>query len=162
MKVQWSHQARDKLSTSVRQRIMEPRKREAQREPFAIAFGKNMKMLILQMFLMIYDEKPTRSKFDGCLILVFLLHVLMISYILRDYKIYWKTSKCWFYIVFLMIFLFQLEGLIELSGLISILYSYSLGLFFSIIVSWVIPRFWKFFKLTSWDNFWIKGLTTAD
>ena len=52
-------------------------------------------------------------------------------------------------VFFLMIFLFQFEGLVELSGLISILYSYSLGLFFSIFVSWVIPRFWKLFNLAN-------------
>ncbi len=50
-------------------------------------------------------------------------------------------------VFFIMIFLFQLEELVELTGLISILYSYSLGLFFSIFVSWVIPRFWKLFNL---------------
>ena len=52
-------------------------------------------------------------------------------------------------VFFTMIFLFQLEGLVELSGLISILYSYSLGLFFSIFVSWAIPRFWKLFNLAN-------------
>jgi glycerophosphoryl diester phosphodiesterase len=52
-------------------------------------------------------------------------------------------------VFFTMIFLFQLEGLVELSGLISILFSYSLGLFFSIFVSWVIPRFWKLFNLAN-------------
>ena len=52
-------------------------------------------------------------------------------------------------VFFTMIFLFQLEGLVELSGLISILYSYSLGLFFSIFVSWVLPRFWKLFNLAN-------------
>ena len=52
-------------------------------------------------------------------------------------------------VFFTMIFLFQLEELVELSGLISILYSYSLGLFFSIFVSWVIPRFWKLFNLAN-------------
>ncbi len=52
-------------------------------------------------------------------------------------------------VFFIMIFLFQIEGLVELSGLTSILYSYSLGLFFSIFVSWVIPRFWKLFNLAS-------------
>ena len=52
-------------------------------------------------------------------------------------------------VFFTMIFLFKLEGLVELSGLISILYSYSLGLFFSIFVSWVIPRFWKLFNLAN-------------
>jgi membrane-associated phospholipid phosphatase len=52
-------------------------------------------------------------------------------------------------VFFIMIFLFQLEGLVELSGLTSILYSYSLGIFFSIFVSWVIPRFWKLFNLAS-------------
>jgi glycerophosphoryl diester phosphodiesterase len=52
-------------------------------------------------------------------------------------------------VFFTMIFLFQLEGLVELSGLVSILYSYSLGLFFSIFVSWVIPRFWKLFNLAN-------------
>ena len=50
-------------------------------------------------------------------------------------------------VFFMMIFLFQLDELVKLSGLMSILYSYSLGLFFSIFVSWIIPRFWKFFNL---------------
>ena len=52
-------------------------------------------------------------------------------------------------VFFTMIFLFQLEGLLALSGLLSILYSYSLGLFFSMFVSWVIPRFWKLFNLAN-------------
>ena len=50
-------------------------------------------------------------------------------------------------VFFMMIFLFQLDELLELSGLISILYSYSLGFFFSFFVSWIIPRFWKLFNL---------------
>ena len=50
-------------------------------------------------------------------------------------------------VFFMMIFLFQLDELVKLSGLISILYSYSLGFFFSIFVSWIIPRFWKLFNL---------------
>ena len=50
-------------------------------------------------------------------------------------------------VFFTMIFLFQLEGSLELIGFVSILYSYSLGLFFSIFVSWVIPRFWKILRL---------------
>ena len=50
-------------------------------------------------------------------------------------------------VFFTMIFLFQLEGSLELIGLVSILYSYSLGLFFSVFVSWVIPRFWKILHL---------------
>ena len=52
-------------------------------------------------------------------------------------------------VFFMMIFLFQLDELVKLSGLMSILYSYSLGLFFSIFVSWIIPRFWKFFNLAN-------------
>ena len=50
-------------------------------------------------------------------------------------------------VFFTMIFLFQLEGSLELIGFVSILYSYSLGLFFSIFISWVIPRFWKILRL---------------
>jgi glycerophosphoryl diester phosphodiesterase len=52
-------------------------------------------------------------------------------------------------VFFMMIFLFQLDELVKLSGLMSILYSYSLGLFFSIFVSWIIPRFWKLFNLAN-------------
>ena len=50
-------------------------------------------------------------------------------------------------VFFAMIFITQLESSLELSGIISILYSYSLGLFFSIFVTWVIPRFWKLLHL---------------
>ena len=48
-------------------------------------------------------------------------------------------------VFFAMVFITRLESSLELSGIISILYSYSLGLFFSILVTWVIPRFWKIF-----------------
>ena len=50
-------------------------------------------------------------------------------------------------VFFAMVFTTQLESSLELIGIISILYSYSLGLFFSIFVTWVIPRFWKMFSL---------------
>ena len=50
-------------------------------------------------------------------------------------------------VFFAMVFTTQLESSLELIGIISILYSYSLGLFFSIFVTWVIPRFWKIFSL---------------
>ena len=50
-------------------------------------------------------------------------------------------------VFFAMVFTTQLESSLELLGIISILYSYSLGLFFSIFVTWVIPRFWKMFSL---------------
>ena len=50
-------------------------------------------------------------------------------------------------VFFAMVFTTQLESSLELIGIISILYSYSLGLFFSIFVTWVIPRFWKLFSL---------------
>ena len=49
-------------------------------------------------------------------------------------------------VFFAMVFTTQLESSLELIGIISILYSYSLGLFFSIFVTWVIPRFWKMFS----------------
>ena len=52
-------------------------------------------------------------------------------------------------VFFAMIFITQIESLIELSGIMSILYSYSLGLFFSIFVTWVIPRFWKLLNLAN-------------
>ena len=50
-------------------------------------------------------------------------------------------------VFFAMVFTTQLESSLELIGIIYILYSYSLGLFFSIFVTWVIPRFWKMFSL---------------
>ena len=50
-------------------------------------------------------------------------------------------------VFFAMVFTTQLESSLELIGIISIGYSYSLGLFFSIFVTWVIPRFWKMFSL---------------
>ncbi|RCL41216.1 MAG: phosphatase PAP2 family protein [Gammaproteobacteria bacterium] len=50
-------------------------------------------------------------------------------------------------VFFAMVFTTQLESSLELIGIISILFSYSLGLFFSIFVTWVIPRFWKMFSL---------------
>ncbi len=50
-------------------------------------------------------------------------------------------------VFFAMVFITQLENSLELSGFISILFSYSLGLFFSILVTWVIPRFWNLFNL---------------
>jgi glycerophosphoryl diester phosphodiesterase len=51
-------------------------------------------------------------------------------------------------IVFIgMVSISQLEANIAMTGLLGIFYSYALGLIFSILVTWIIPRFWKFFSL---------------
>ena len=51
-------------------------------------------------------------------------------------------------IVFIgMVSISQLEANIATTGLLGIFYSYALGLIFSILVTWIIPRFWKFFSL---------------
>ena len=46
-----------------------------------------------------------------------------------------------------MVSISQLEANIAMTGLLGIFYSYALGLIFSILVTWIIPRFWKFFSL---------------
>ena len=46
-----------------------------------------------------------------------------------------------------MVSISQLEANIATTGLLGIFYSYALGLIFSILVTWIIPRFWKFFSL---------------
>ena len=46
-----------------------------------------------------------------------------------------------------MVSISQLEANIATSGLLGIFYSYALGLIFSILVTWIIPRFWKLFNL---------------
>ena len=51
-------------------------------------------------------------------------------------------------IVFIgMVSISQLEANIATTGLLGIFYSYALGLIFSILVTWIIPRFWKLFNL---------------
>ena len=53
-------------------------------------------------------------------------------------------------IVFLaMVLITQFESNIEIAGILGIIYSYILGLLFSIIVTWIIPRFWRLVKLAS-------------
>jgi glycerophosphoryl diester phosphodiesterase len=46
-----------------------------------------------------------------------------------------------------MVSISQLEANIAMTGLLGIFYSYALGLIFSILVTWIIPRFWRFFSL---------------
>ena len=46
-----------------------------------------------------------------------------------------------------MVSISQLEANIATTGLLGIFYSYALGLIFSILVTWIIPRFWKRFNL---------------
>jgi glycerophosphoryl diester phosphodiesterase len=46
-----------------------------------------------------------------------------------------------------MVSISQLEANIAMTGLLGIFYSYALGLIFSILVTWIIPRFWKLFNL---------------
>ena len=46
-----------------------------------------------------------------------------------------------------MVSISQLEANIATTGLLGIFYSYALGLIFSILVTWIIPRFWKLFNL---------------
>lgn len=46
-----------------------------------------------------------------------------------------------------MVSISQLEANIATIGLLGIFYSYALGLIFSILVTWIIPRFWKLFNL---------------
>ena len=43
------------------------------------------------MFLMIYDENCSQLKFGGCLILLLLQCVLLILYVVRKNRMYWKT-----------------------------------------------------------------------
>ena len=52
-------------------------------------------------------------------------------------------------VFFGMVFITQFESSIESVGLLRIIYSYSLGIFFSILVTWIIPRFWRSLKLAS-------------
>ncbi|MDA9636096.1 phosphatase PAP2 family protein [SAR86 cluster bacterium] len=48
-----------------------------------------------------------------------------------------------------MILITQLEANIEVEGFLGMFFSYSLGIFFSIFVTWIIPRFWKSTNLAS-------------
>lgn len=52
-------------------------------------------------------------------------------------------------VFFGMISISRLEGNIEITGFLGVIYSYSLGLIFSIFVTWIIPRFWRLFNLAS-------------
>ncbi len=52
-------------------------------------------------------------------------------------------------VFFGMISISRIEASIEITGLLGIIYSYSLGLIFSIFVTWIIPRFWRLFNLAS-------------
>ena len=52
-------------------------------------------------------------------------------------------------VFFGMVFITQFESSIQVEGKLSMIYSYSLGLFFSILVTWIIPRFWRSLKLAS-------------
>ena len=52
-------------------------------------------------------------------------------------------------VFFGMVFITQFESSIQAEGLLRVMYSYSLGLFFSILVTWIIPRFWRSLKLAS-------------
>lgn len=52
-------------------------------------------------------------------------------------------------VFFGMVFISQFESSIQSEGLLRIIYSYSLGIFFSILVTWIIPRFWRSLKLAS-------------
>ena len=54
------------------------------------------------------------------------------------------------FMVFLsMIFITRLEDNFSLEGLLGFCFSYTLGLIFSLIVTWVIPRIWRMFNLVS-------------
>ena len=52
-------------------------------------------------------------------------------------------------VFFGMVFITEFESSIQSVGLLRIIYSYSLGIFFSILVTWIIPRFWRSLKLAS-------------
>ena len=52
-------------------------------------------------------------------------------------------------VFFGMVSITQLESSIQAEGLLRIVYSYSLGIFFSILVTWIIPRFWRSINLAS-------------
>ena len=54
------------------------------------------------------------------------------------------------FIVFLsMIFITRLEDSINLEGLLGISFRYALGISFSLIVTWIIPRIWRLLNLAS-------------
>ena len=53
------------------------------------------------------------------------------------------------FVFYAMVFLTQLESSIGISGLLGIAYSYALGISFSLLVTWVIPRFWRMLKLAA-------------
>ena len=52
-------------------------------------------------------------------------------------------------VFFGMVFITKFESSIQAEGLLRMIYSYSLGIFFSVLVTWIIPRFWKSLKLAS-------------
>lgn len=52
-------------------------------------------------------------------------------------------------VFFTMIYITQLEAANNLTGITGLLISYSLGLLFAFIVTWLIPRLWKFLNMAS-------------
>lgn len=52
-------------------------------------------------------------------------------------------------VFFGMVFITQFESSIQSVGPLRIIYSYSLGIFFSILVTWIIPQFWRSLKLAT-------------
>ena len=109
-------------------------------------------LIILTFQLIAYMLYPTHEGHE----ISFWLLGAMAGWFLGASNINISTNKIYKFLIsasstvavfFTMIFLFQLEGSLELIGFVSILYSYSLGLIFSIFVSWVIPRFWKILRL---------------
>ena len=54
-----------------------------------------------------------------------------------------------FIVFFSMIFITRIEDSIYLEGLLGFSFSYILGIGFSLIVTWIIPRIWRLFNLAS-------------
>ena len=54
-----------------------------------------------------------------------------------------------FIVFFSMIFIDRIEDSIYLEGLLGFSFSYILGISFSLIVTWIIPRIWRLLNLAS-------------
>jgi hypothetical protein len=54
-----------------------------------------------------------------------------------------------FIVFFSMIFITRIEDSIYLEGLLGFSFSYILGIGFSLIVTWIIPRIWRLLNLAS-------------
>ena len=54
-----------------------------------------------------------------------------------------------FIVFFSMIFITRIEDSIYLEGLLGFSFSYILGISFSLIVTWIIPRIWRLLNLAS-------------